>query len=162
MILNAIPKHWFSEDFIVMDGARQVAEMDLTWWREQGLLRVQDVPYKVYRERLMSGAFILEAAGSVVARAEKLDVFLRRLLIEHKGRWFILRAKSAFGREFILYDGQDEIGSVAPDGIFSRRAEAHLPEELPLPVRAFILWLVIILWKRDSDSSPAAGGAGSI
>ena len=48
------------------------------------------------------------------------------------------------------------------EGLFTRRAEARLPDELPLPVKAFILWLVIILWERESDSGPAAGGAGTI
>ena len=156
MILHAIPKHWFSWDYCIMDGVRQVAEMDLSYWREQGLLTVQGVSYKVYREGLMSGAFILEAAGSVVVRAEKPDAIFRRFLVEHKGRQFILRAKSAFGREFTLCDGQSEIGSIAPEGFFTRRAVASLPEELPLPVRVFILWLVIILWKRQSDGSSAS------
>jgi hypothetical protein len=152
MMLNAIPKRWFSWNYCVMDGTRQVAEMDVSWWRERGLLTVEGAPYKVYREGLANGAFILETTGSVVARAEKPDAFLRRFLIEYQGRQFTLRAKSAFQREFLLFDGQSEIGRVAPEGLFQRRAEARLPEELPLPVRVFILWLVIILWKRESDS----------
>jgi hypothetical protein len=159
MMLNAIPKRWFSWDFFIMDGARQVAEMDVAWWREQGLLTVQGVPYKVYREGMMSGAFVLETAGTGVARAEKPDAFHRCFVIEHGGRLFTLRAKSVFGREFILFDdGPNEIGFIAPEGIFTRRAIASFPEELPLPVKAFILWLVIIIWKRDSDSGPSAGG----
>ena len=162
MTLSAIPKQWFSWDFRIMDRARQVAEIDVAWWREQGLLTVLGVPYKVYREGLMRGAFILETAGSVVARAEKPDALFRRVLIEYQGRQFILRAKSVFGREFTLFDGQRDIGWIAPEGIFTRRAEARLPEELPLPVKVFILGLVIILWKRESDSGPAAGGAGTI
>jgi hypothetical protein len=156
MTLRAIPKSWFSRDFYVLDGARQVAVMDLSKWREQGLLMVEGTPYKVYRERLMSGAFILETAGSVVVRAEKPSAFLRRFLIEYQGRQFMLQAKSVFGREFTLFDGPSEIGSIAPEGIFSRRAEVRLPEELPLPLKAFILWLVLIIWNRDSDSGPAA------
>jgi hypothetical protein len=157
MTLRAIPKGWFSGDFYVLDGARQVAEMDLSKWREQGVLIVEGTPYQVYRERLMSGAFILETAGSVVVRAEKPSVFFRRFLIECQGRQFMLQAKSVFGREFTLFDGPSEIGSIAPEGIFTRRAEAHLPEELPLPLKAFILWLVLIIWKRESsDSGPGA------
>lgn len=155
MTLSAIPKGWFSWDFRILDGARQVAEIDVAFWREQGRLTVQGVPYKVYRERLMSGAFILETEESVVARAEKPDAFRRRLLIEHEGKQLILQARTVFGREFTLFDGQSEIGSIAPEGLFSRRVEARLPENMSLPVRVFILWLVIILWKRDSDSGPS-------
>lgn len=102
MTLNAIPKRWFSWDFYVLDGARQVAEIDVAWWREQGQLTVEGVPYKVNREGLMSGDFVLEAAGAVMARAEKPEALLRRFLIEYEGREFTLRAKSVFRRKFTL------------------------------------------------------------
>ncbi|MGE5605573.1 MAG: hypothetical protein ACM3YE_07780, partial [Bacteroidota bacterium] len=102
MTLYTIPKSWFLWDFYVCDGTRQVAEIDVAWWREKGSLTVEGIPYKVYREGLMSGAFILEAAGTVVARAEKPEAFFRRLLIEYGGRQFLLKAESVFGRGFIL------------------------------------------------------------
>jgi hypothetical protein len=31
-----------------------------------------------------------------------------------------------------------------------------LPENLPLPVRAFVIWLTVLLWKREAQ---AAGGS---
>jgi hypothetical protein len=156
MMLYAIPKRWFSWNFYVCDGARQVAEIDVAWWREKGLLTLEGISYQVYREKMMSGAFILKTAGEVVARAEKPDALLRRLLVDYGGRQFTLKAESAFGRGFILLEGQKGIGRVAPEGFFTRRAAASLPEELPLAVKIFILWLVIILWKRESDSGTAS------
>ncbi len=156
-MLSAIPKHWFSWDFRVMDGTRQVAEMDLSFWRRKGLLSIEGIPYKVFREGLVSGAFILEVGGTVAARAEKPNALRRCFLVEHAGRQLTLQARSVFGRAFALYDGQNEIGSVTPEGFLTRRATARLPEELPLPVRVFILWLVIILWRREADS----GGSGA-
>ena len=60
MTLAAIPKGWFAKAFRVMEGTRQVAEIDMSWWREQGVLTIEGVPYRVYREKLMSGDFILE------------------------------------------------------------------------------------------------------
>ena len=156
-MLNAIPKHWFSWDFRVMDGTRQVAEMDLTFWRRKGTLSVEGIAYEVFREGLVSGAYVLEAGGAVAARAEKPSAFRRTFLIEHAGRQLTLRARSASGRAFDLYDGPNEIGTIAPEGFLTRRAAVRLPEELPLPVRIFILWLVIIIWRREADS----GGSGA-
>ena len=40
-------------------------------------------------------------------------------------------------------------------GVFTRRSTANLPEGIPLPVKVFIIWLVVILWKRESDSAAA-------
>ncbi len=156
-MLKAIPNHWFSWDFTVMEGSQSVADIDVSSWREKGLLTVQGVTYEVYREGLMSGAFILESAGSVLARAEKPSAFRRSFIIEHVGRQYTLCATSAFRREFLLSEDSREIGSLSPEGIFTRRTRVDLPEELPLPVKVFIIWLSIILWKRESDS--AAAGA---
>ena len=158
-MLRAIPKGWFSWDFTVMEGSRPVADIDISWWREKGVLTVEGKSYKVYREGLMSGAFILESGGSVLARAEKPSAFLRHFEIDHDGRRYTLRAKHAWGRAFELLDGLTRIGSLHPDGLFTRRVIVDLPEDLPMPVRVFIIWLTVILWKRASDSSTASAGA---
>ena len=152
-MLEVIPKSWFSWDFIVTDGASPVAEIDVSWWREKGVLTVRGSTYDVYREGLMSGAFLLESDGSILARAEKPSAFRRSFELECGGKFFTLRAESAFRRGFVLIDGDREVGWLSPNGVFTRRATADLPEGIPLPVKVFIIWLVVILWKRESDSA---------
>ena len=129
-----------------------VARIETHWWREKGALTIQGVDHSVYRERPMSGDFILESAGSILARARKPSAFRRFFNVEHAGRQYTLRAPSAFRRAFIVLDGDLGIGSISPDGLFTRRASVDLPENIPLAVRIFIVWLAVILWKRESDS----------
>ncbi len=149
-MLKAIPKRWFSWDFTIIEGSQQVADIDVSWWRERGLLTVHGIDYMVYREGLM-GAFILELDGTVLARTEKPSAFHRTFLIEHENKQYTLRAMSAFRRAFLLLDGSRKIGSISTRGFFTRRATVESPEELPLPAKVFIIWLAVILWKRDSD-----------
>jgi len=156
-MLTAIPKHWFSWDFTVQEGSRDVAKIDVSWWREKGTLTVQGKDYHVYREGVMSGLFVLESAGAVLARAEKPSAFRRMFVIEHAGRQYTLQAKSAFRRAFVLLQGSQEVGWITPQGVFSRKSTVDLPESLPTPVKVFILWLTVILWKREADA--AASGA---
>ncbi len=158
-MLRAIPKSIFSWNFTVMDGPRPVAEIDVSWWREKGQLTVEGAAYEVYREGLMRGAFILEEGEAILARAEKPSAFQRLFLVEHAGRQYTLRARSAFFREVVLLDGAAEIGVLSPEGFFNRRMTVDLPEHLPLPVRVFMIWLTVILWKRDAESAPAGGGS---
>jgi hypothetical protein len=157
-MLTAIPKHWFTWDFTVHEGSQAIAEIDVSWWREKGTLTIQGQDYRVYREGVMSGYFVLESAGSVLARAEKPSAFRRTFLVEHAGRQYTLQAKSAWRRAFVLLQGSEEVGGIAPLGIFSRRASVDFPESLPLPVRVFLLWLAVLLWKREADSAAASGG----
>ena len=104
----------------------------------------------------MSGAFILESTAGVVARATKPSSLRRVLIVEHWGCQDTLRAASALRREFILLDGSTRIGSLSPEGIFTRRADVDLPSGLPLTVRVFIIWLTVMLWKHDEAAAGAA------
>ncbi len=140
-----------------MDGPQAVGNIDISCWREKALLTVQGVDYRVYREGLMSGDFILASGESVLARAKKPSALRRTFIIEHGGRHYTLRAKSAFQRAFELLDGDRVVGSVSPRGIFTRRAAVDLPEDMPLFVKVFIIWLAVILWKRESDAAVTAG-----
>ena len=124
----------------------------MSWWREKGRLTIDGATYRVYREAPLSGAFVLEGAGGVLAQAVKPSVFRRAFVIRHAGRDYTLRPKSLFRRAFVLLDGQREVGSVAPVSAFTRKAAADLPHNLPLPVRAFIVWLTLISWRRAQNS----------
>lgn len=158
-MLKAVPTSFFSWDFRIKEGEREVAAIDLSLWREKGALSVEGLPYRVYREGPARGAFILEdGAGRVAARAEKPNALRRAFIVEHDGRRFRLEAWTPVGRAFVLRDEAGVVGTVKPDNFVTRRTTAVLPEDLPLAVRVFMLWLVFILWRRDA-ATDAGGGA---
>jgi hypothetical protein len=145
-MLTVIPKTW-SYAFSVTDGAQAIAEtMNVSWWRDKAQLRIQGADYTARRER---STFLLESATGELARAERPRRWRRELFIEYSGRRFSLRRESAFRRGYLLFEHGAPIGSISPDGIFTRQAAAELPEELPLFLRIFIIWLVMTLWKHD-------------
>lgn len=151
-MLRIVPNHWFSWNVTVSDESRPVAGIATSWMREKGELTIDAATYQMYREGWMSGDFILERAGSALARAEKTSVFRRGFVIRHAGREYRLKPRSMFGRTYVLENGSREIGSVAPAGVFTRKGTADLPHELPLPVRMFIVWLTVISWRRQQSS----------
>ena len=157
-MLTATPKRWFSWDFTVQEGSQPIAKIDHSLWREKGTLTIEGKDYRVYREGVMRGEFVLESDGKVLARAEKPSAFRRSFVVTHAGREYTLQAQSALRRPFVLLQGSQEVGWITPQGIFSRKTQVDLPEVLPLPVRVFLLWLTIVLWKRDADSAAAASG----
>jgi hypothetical protein len=128
-----------------------VADVDLSWWAEKGVLTIEGVQYSAYREGWMRGDFLLERNGSVIARAEKPSAFLRKYLIRYADREYMLGATSAFGRKFALLSGSREIGSITPVSCFRRGATADLPDTLPLHLRAFIIWLTMVQWRRERN-----------
>jgi hypothetical protein len=155
-MLKAIPKHWFSWDFRIIDDDRDIARIDVSSWRERGVLTIDGARYGVYREGWMSGPFVLESRGSVLARAEKPSAFLRSFVIDHNGRHYTLRAQSPFRRAFVLLAGSTQVGSLAPDSVFTRRVSIDLPGDWPVAVKVFTVWLAVLLWKRNAAGSHAA------
>ena len=154
---SAVPRHWFSWDFVVHDATpKPVAEVRLSSWRERGAIVADGVEHKVSRQGFL-GAFVLVKGDSVVASAEKPSAFRESFQIDQEGRRYTLKRRSLWQRALVLYEGEKEIGSLVPIGLFTRRAQIALPDELPLLLRLFVIWLAMLLWKRDSDVAASAG-----
>ena len=45
-----------------------------------------------------------------------------------------------------------------PRTMWARRATAMLPGTLPVPVRLFVPWLAMPIWKRHDDAATPATG----
>ncbi len=151
-MVRAEPHSMFSWDFTVYEDGSPVAELDLAWIREAGDVVIDDVPCRMYRDGLL-GDFVLEARGFTLVRAVKLSVFLRTFEITYDDVQYTLKAQSPFLRAFELFQGDQRIGVMKPDHLFTRKMTADLPETMPLTVRLFIIWLVIVMWKRTAQSS---------
>jgi hypothetical protein len=156
MTMTMAPTRWYSCDYRVTNGDRTLASLNLSSWRERAEIRIGDLTHRVFRERAMSGDFVLEVGGQILARATKPSAFRDTMIIHSGGREYTLRKPSVWRRVFVLMDGDRQIGSIAPDSAWTRRATADLPADWPMPINAFVIWLVIILWKRDSNSVAAA------
>ncbi len=156
-MLHAKPLSLFSASYRVFEDGRPVAVIRANRLREAGTFILEEAAYSVYREGVFFGRYVLEDEdGEVLATAEKPSLFARRFVVEHDGSTLVLRAASLFRRPFVLIEDGEEIGSIHPERLFSRSALANLPESLPLAVRCFLLWIVLLIWRRDSGS--AAGG----
>lgn len=155
MQLTMVPRRWYSWDYTVTSGDRTVAVLDLASWRERAEIVIGDVTHRVFREHALSGDFIIEAAGRELARATKPSAFRDTMIVHYGGKDYTLRKRSIWRRAFALMDGERQIGSIAPASAWSRRAAADLPPDWPVPITAFVIWLVIILWKRDAESAAA-------
>ncbi|HEY7850142.1 MAG TPA: hypothetical protein VIC27_08760 [Ktedonobacterales bacterium] len=100
----------------------------------------------VLRERLTLEP---DAAGArAVASATQRDPLRRDFAVELGDRHLRLRAASPLRSEYLLLDGAQTIGAVRPAGALRHDAEADLPDDLPLEARIFILWVVLLLWRR--------------
>jgi len=143
------PHGWLSWDFSVRRGDSVVAEIGIPRWRKKGVLKVGGLHYAAYREGLIGGAFILALDTTQLARAERTNWPSRSFVIKHGGKTYRLKAEWC-GPSFILLDSGQKVGSLVPQGIFTRKTSVSLPDALPLPVQMFVIWLT--LYQRETDA----------
>ena len=150
-----VPKAWYSWDFSVTAGDRTIARFDLSTWRERGVITIDGIEHRVFRESLL-GDFVIERGNSPLARATKQSAFTNTMTFRHDGREYTLRKQSWWKRSFVVLDGEKQIGSLAPTSLWTRRATVDLPAQWPLHLQAFVIWLTLVLWKREAHA-----GSGS-
>lgn len=153
MTLVAKPKAWWSWTFSVFDNDNQIAETSFACLREAGTLQLANSTYRLYRQGAFRGPFILEKNGAVIAHADKPSALMRSFNVHHGEKTYTLEAESLFRRKFVVRELGSTIGSIAPQRACYRDARIDLPVALPLPVRLFMLWLTLLLWKREADSA---------
>jgi hypothetical protein len=152
MSVTLVPKRWFSWEYSVMGGDRTLAVLDHSSWRERAEITIGDVTHRMFREHAM-GDFIIETGGRELARATKPSAFRHTIIVHYKGTDYELRKPSLWRRDFVLLDGDRQIGAITRESAWTRRATADLPSDWPMPIRAFVICLVIILWKRDANAA---------
>jgi len=101
-MLELVSLGWLSWDFSVLQNGSPIAEIDISSWREKGVLIVGGSSYNVYREGMMSGQFILELNGIQLASAEKPSALYRSFTVQHGGKTYTLKAAAALRRTFLL------------------------------------------------------------
>ncbi len=160
MLLRAIPKSWFSYDFAVSDArGTLVGGADLSNWRERAELDIGGRRYQAHHGSWEKEFILIGEGGKKVVVAEKLSAWKERFSFEYDGHHYELRKESVWKGDLVLsQEGVGAVGYVRRKGMFKREWEAELPNELPVEVRVFIVWLAVLLARR-SDSAAASGGA---
>ncbi len=147
--LRIIPQGWLSRDFRVLEGGVELAVIDKSWLGESGAFTIYGKTYTVARTSVLRGTFTLEHNGRVLAEAVKPSPFLRSFEITANGDRYSLRAVSPFRRKFLLLRRGSVLGEIEPVSLFGREAVARLPKEMPTPLQLFVVYLVLVLWRRS-------------
>jgi hypothetical protein len=132
-----------------------IGEVRCAMFGQKGSITICDVSYTAARESFFSGTYYLAASGKRLAGAEKRYAFQRLFTVRCGPRTYTLKATSLFGRAYVLAENDVRIGSIARRGFFGRMFDAELPDDLALEIKAFLIWLVIVLWRRQRRAGAA-------
>jgi hypothetical protein len=153
-MLQAAPKGVFSRDYVLSSDAGVVAGLDVSNWRERAEFTVGGEVFRLERDG-MGGPFLLRRGETVVAQAEKPSAFSSRFIVTYGQEAFELRKLSMWSRGFGAFHAGREVGRIVPAGVFSRKANVHLPDGWPIPLQVFVFWLVLVIWSREAAAASA-------
>ncbi len=160
-MLQLVPESWLTWNFDVLENDQQVAQIKTSTLPESGTFSILGSDYRAYREGMFSGEFFLESDGQTIARAQKPSAFVNTFEIQHADRSYTLKKESFVGRSFVLLQGDLEVGSIRRESLLNRKAAVSLPDNMPRPVQVFVMWLTIILWRREANAGAAAAASSA-
>ena len=155
MTFEARPHHLFSARYDLSSGDRPVCTLELEWFRSRGRFSLDGREYRVLARGWTSGAFTLETEDRELASAERSSFLPLGYRVRVEDRWLELRAPG-LSRRFTVLHGDRPVGSIRPRQLFSRVAVVEGADAVPLPVRVFLLAVVLLRWRRRARAS--AGG----
>jgi hypothetical protein len=155
-VIKIMPKNWFSWNFSIYENNQEYTELNISTFREKGEFSIGTNNYTVFRKGLLHTEIFLENSGNTIATAYKTSAFKRSFNISYNSENYNLDASSAFRRSFIISKENQVIGKIKAISAFTRRAKVDFYAELPVELKTFIIWLTLLLWKREDDSGARA------
>ena len=150
-LLTGIPKGWVTWDYELREQRSLVATLYLDWMTERARCTISGRSWELARESWLGGAFQMKQSGKVFASAEKPNVLFRSFVVKFDSKTYRWEAESAFVRTFQLFEGDQVIGTMRPENMFTRRATIELPAEFSLERKAFLVWLALLIWRRQPE-----------
>jgi hypothetical protein len=163
-MLEATSERSWRGRFRVTRDDRPVGDLEFRAMGESGAIEVGDQNLTVRREGRMSGAWLLEehtGGPKVLATAEKPSAWRNSLLLRLPDRPQLrLERPSAWRAIFELTEAGRTIGSIRRSGVWRPRVQVDLPEDLPLRLQLFTLWMALLLYRRDDSAAASAAASG--
>lgn len=155
--MKAIKKGIFSNRVSLRDDEQEVGELAMKWFGEEGELTVDGVGFELYRERAFSGSFVMARGEEMFAEASKPSAWRSTFEITFGDTTCVMKKKGAFSSKFVLEYRGEEIGRITRKGVFSQVMSVEVPEGWPRALQAFLLWLALIVWRREANAAATGG-----
>jgi hypothetical protein len=156
-VLRTVPAGWASWSVKVLSGDEELTRLHISLFRSKGSFELDGATFTIQPKGFFQLDAELRKGASVIGRAEKSSLTRRRFTITSAGHHLELESQSWLGREYALFLGKQEVGTIRRSGFLGRRCEMEFPDEVPVFLQVFLLYLALTQAKREA----AAAGSGS-
>lgn len=108
-------------------------------------------------ERDSRKRFMLHGPGGRVATAERMT--RREWAVRAESGNVKLVKPSMWRSGWEVHQRGSARGTIRHEGLFSRSVAAQLPSDVPMPVRVFALYVVLVTYEREANAAAASSGS---
>lgn len=159
-ILETVPDGLFTANCAIMRDETEVGHIyrKLMSISMKGTIEAQGRGFQVFRDGIFNGSFILQTeTGEEIAKATRKSFFSNTYIVVFGGNEIVLSRKMFSLRNmYELYQQDNKVGMVSLKRTFSRRILMETAMGIPLEVRIFILYFVMLLISSDNSDNSAA------
>jgi hypothetical protein len=137
----------------VFSGNQPVTSFDFVRW-SPFLLDGQE--YMAKATSVLGVSFSLFRGDEAVVVEKTTSLLTAAQQIEHGGRTWLMKPAHYFGKTLnILSDGGTKLGAIVPARYFVPLSNIaiDLPEDVPILVQVFMLWLAVKSWTTSASST---------
>lgn len=146
----AVPENRSSWRFGIFEGSTEIGTLDLEADRDH--IRLVSGAYGI-SHRVPDHTFIVGDGESVYLEARQRGPLFPYVRVRGIGGAYVLKEVPMLSRRFLVYREEENevVGKIRPRKVLSKQARLDLPAQMPLVERLFILWMVLLQWKRTYD-----------
>ena len=150
----------FSRDLVLYDGDSPAIHIRFRIFSGGAEIGIGTTSYDAICSGWVRRIYKLERNNSVVASAEPVGFWQRTYEVRAGSSVWTLRRQSGwFETGWDLLSGDTEIGSVTRTGFFRTVTSANFHDSVDIPVQAFVVWVVNVIWQQDQSAAvDAAAG----
>lgn len=151
VMVRAIPVSKLSWEFLISEGDRLMGVANYAWVDGDGWIEIKRDSFKVNSSGYSSEKIKLIEQGNEIALATRRgDIFCNEYEVEYNGRKIVMRSTSSLKREFILLEGDHQVGCIEPENSSSNRTSAKFDRLFPTVFQAFLIGLALNSWAYSS------------
>ena len=162
-LIEFAPKSLFAARYYTLKrGGAAIGQIDCGGIRQPASIVLGDATFRPARDGVLRTTYHLDGNGARLASAAPAGAGFRRFTVDAGARTYTLAVTSWAGRRFTLSENGTAVGTIARIGFFSTKCQADLPDDLPLEVQAFLIWLVVIIWRRQAATNAVISGVVAV
>ena len=151
VMVRVVPVSKLSWEFLISEGDQLMGVANYAWVDGDGWIEIKRDSFKVNRCGNSSEKIKLIDQGNEIARATRRgDIFCDEYEVEYNDRKIVMKNTSSLKREFILLEGDRQVGCIEPENSSSNRTNAKFDRIFPTVFQAFLIGLALNSWACSS------------